>query len=234
MSRRPHPDFTRGYAYEVYTGRQGWQERSGGVTAIGAALKDTLTRAGAVVDLHGGVRRVPAAARERVSLNHGKKDKWGMPTLDIDMALRSERAASCGKDMEALRRRDAAGGRVAVASTATATRHIPAKCIHEMGTARMGRDPKTSVLNALQPVPRRAERVRHRRRLHGVDRVPEPVAHLHGADGARLRSRREGAAPERLVRRQVSECNARHWPVCAATRRISSEIQVKISGYIGH
>ena len=63
---------------------------------------------------------------------------------------------------------------------------VPGEVIHEMGTARMGRDPKTVVPERLQPVPRVEQRVRDRRLLHALQRLPEPVVHLHGAHRAGL------------------------------------------------
>ena len=53
----------------------------------------------------------------------------------------------------------------------TTTSYFPGMGIHEMGTARMGRDPKTSVLNAHNQVWDCAERVRHRRLVHDVGGV---------------------------------------------------------------
>ena len=60
--------------------------------------------------------------------------------------------------------------------------------IHEMGTARMGRDPTTSYLERLQPVARGVQPVRYRRRVHDVDRGAESVADLYGVDGTRRQS----------------------------------------------
>ena len=69
---------------------------------------------GAVVDLHGSVRRVPAAAREPgVAEPSRRRTKWGMPTLDIDMAYGPNELVM-RHDMEGSGRRDAAGGRVPV------------------------------------------------------------------------------------------------------------------------
>jgi hypothetical protein len=69
--------------------------------------------------------------------------------------------------------------------------YFPGMGIHEMGTARMGRDPKTSVLNANNQV-WDVGRVHHGRIVHDVGGLPEPVADLHGADGPRrgVRGRR--------------------------------------------
>ena len=141
----PHATFQRGFAYEVYTGRQGWQERAAGTT-IGAALKDALTRPGPwwlYMEAFGECLPRP---ENRVSLNHEKKDKWGMPTLDIDMTYGpNELAMRTDMEGSAVEMLQAAGFQSV--SGFNNPPH-PGEVIHEMGTARMGRDPKTSVLNA--------------------------------------------------------------------------------------
>ena len=84
-------------------------------------------------------------AENRVSLDPGKKDKWGLPLLVIDagfkeneMKMREQIKADAAEMLEVagfkkVRVFDEIGG-MGVG-------------VHEMGTARMGRDPKTSVLN---------------------------------------------------------------------------------------
>ena len=140
-----HPAFTRGFAYEVYSGRQGWLEQSG-ATTMGVALKETLTTPGPWWIYMEAFGECLPRPENRVSLNHDKKDTWGMPTLDIDMAFGSNELAM-RDDMEAS----------AVEMLRTAgfqsvsgfkNQPHPGEVIHEMGTARMGRDPKTSILNA--------------------------------------------------------------------------------------
>jgi len=141
----PFPKFSRGFAYEVYTGRQGWEDRAGG-SAIGAALKDSLTRPGPWWVYMEGYGECLPRLENRVSLNHDKRDKWGMPTLDIDMAYGSNELVM-REDMQAsaVEMLQAAGFQSV--SGFNQPPH-PGEVIHEMGTARMGRDPKTSVVNA--------------------------------------------------------------------------------------
>ncbi len=139
-----YPKFARGFAYEVYTGRQGWLEQSS--TSIGPALKDSLTRPGPWWIYMEAYGECLPRFGNCVSLNHDKKDKWGMPTLDIDMAFGTNEL-TMREDMEAsaVEMLQAAGFQ-----SVSGYRHPPhpGEVIHEMGTARMGRDPKTSVLNA--------------------------------------------------------------------------------------
>jgi choline dehydrogenase-like flavoprotein len=81
-----------------------------------------------------------------VTIDQTKKDKWGMPVVKIDCAT-GENEAMMRRDMQ-----------VDMAETLQAcgvkdvqvydAGSFPGMGIHEMGTARMGRDPKTSVLNS--------------------------------------------------------------------------------------
>ena len=82
----------------------------------------------------------------RVTIDAAKKDKWGLPVLAIDCAT---------GENERLMRRDMMNDMAETLAAAGMknVRTYDAECfpgmgIHEMGTARMGRDAKTSVLNA--------------------------------------------------------------------------------------
>lgn len=81
----------------------------------------------------------------KVTLNNDKTDKWGLPTLDIDCEFK-ENEMAMRKDMQqsAIEMLEAAGAKNVSGYDSMPP---PGHCIHEMGTARMGRDPKTSVLN---------------------------------------------------------------------------------------
>ena len=73
-------------------------------------------------------------------LNHDKKDQWGMPTLDIDCSWgENEDNMTLDAIEQAKAMMEAAGIRVTAAFD---NRQAPGLAIHEMGTARMGRDPK--------------------------------------------------------------------------------------------
>ena len=78
-------------------------------------------------------------------MNKDKKDKWGLPTLDIDCEFK-ENERIMRKDMmaSAAEMLEKAG----LKNVKTYDNDLaPGFCIHEMGTARMGKNPKTSVLN---------------------------------------------------------------------------------------
>jgi choline dehydrogenase-like flavoprotein len=84
--------------------------------------------------------------KNMVTLDRSKKDKYGLPILNFD-AIHRENETLMTKEMlsDAVEMFTAAGYRDV--STFTVKANVGAG-IHEMGTARMGRDPKTSVLNA--------------------------------------------------------------------------------------
>ena len=82
----------------------------------------------------------------RVTLDEAKRDAWGLPVLAID--------CETGEN-ERLMRRDMMNDMAEMLEAAGVSEvrvydniSFPGMGIHEMGTARMGRDPKTSVLNA--------------------------------------------------------------------------------------
>ncbi len=75
-----------------------------------------------------------------------KKDKWGLNTLSIDCEIKdNEKKMRVDMMQDAKEMLEAAG----INNVKTFDNdYYPGMGIHEMGTARMGRDPKTSVLNA--------------------------------------------------------------------------------------
>ena len=81
----------------------------------------------------------------KITLNKNVKDKWGLPVLDMDVSIR-ENEKKMREDMmnDAKEMLEAAG----VKNVHTYDwGYEVGMGIHEMGTARMGRDPKVSVLN---------------------------------------------------------------------------------------
>ena len=80
-----------------------------------------------------------------MSLNYNILDEWGLPTIDFDAKIK-ENEQKMREDM-----RDQAVAILKKAGYKNVNGHLgkalPGACIHEMGTARMGNNPKTSVLN---------------------------------------------------------------------------------------
>lgn len=137
-------DFIRGFGYQGGAGRLGWDREAPGV---GAARKTALTEPGPWGVRLGGFGEILPYADNRVTLNKAVKDKHGLPTLTFDVSIR-ENEKAMRKDMAS-----AAAEMLEAAGFKNVTPQAdgdygPGLGIHEMGTARMGRDPKTSVLNA--------------------------------------------------------------------------------------
>ncbi len=137
-------DYVRGFGYQGAGSRQGWN-RSVAELSIGAELKEALTEPGQWTMGIGGFGEILPYAENRVTLDKTKKDKWGLNVLAIDCELK-ENEKKMRKDMlnDALEMLEAAGVKNVKGREGDGT---PGRGIHELGTARMGNDPKTSVLN---------------------------------------------------------------------------------------
>ena len=112
-----------------------------------------------------------------------KKDKWGLPVLKIDCAT-GENERLMRKDMIDRHGGDARTGRRENVKTFDSG-SFPGMGIHEMGTARMGRDPKTSVFNAHNQVWDAPNVFVTDGSVHGFERLPESLADVHGAHRSR-------------------------------------------------
>jgi len=148
--KHQHPNFLRGYAYQGGAWRNGWG-RGQGMGGFGAEFKQSLIRDRGPwqFSLYGFGEMLPR--HENVAeLDPGLKDKWGIPALRISCAY-GENEKAQWKDMiqSATEMLEAAG---ATNIRPTNEDVAPGLVIHEMGTARMGRDPKTSVLNGWNQV----------------------------------------------------------------------------------
>jgi choline dehydrogenase-like flavoprotein len=137
-------DYVRGFGYQGAGSRQGWS-RNVAELSIGAELKDALTEPGQWSMGMGGFGEILPYAENRVTLDKTKKDKWGLNVLAIDCELK-ENEKKMRKDMvaDAIEMLEASGVKNVRAREGDGT---PGRGIHEMGTARMGLDAKTSVLN---------------------------------------------------------------------------------------
>ncbi|HTF20205.1 MAG TPA: GMC family oxidoreductase [Chryseolinea sp.] len=137
-------DFIRGFGYQGSASREGWS-RGVAEMSFGEELKKELTEPGPWrIGLTGFGECLPYSDN-RVVLNREKTDKYGMPTLSIDAEWKANEKA-----MRVDMRESAAEMLTAAGFKNVRTYDAPDNIglgIHEMGTARMGKDPKTSVLN---------------------------------------------------------------------------------------
>jgi len=142
-------EYLRGFGYQGSASRQDWS-RAVGELGIGGDFKDSIAEP--------GPWRIGATAFGEMLPNHAnvagidatRTDRWGLPVLKIDCEL-GENEALMRQDMmhDMAESLEAAGAsKVEISDRG----YAPGMGIHEMGTARMGRDPKTSVLNGWNQV----------------------------------------------------------------------------------
>ena len=137
-------DFLRGFGYQGGAGRDGWS-RAVAELGVGGKFKDAMSRPGGWSIGATAFGEMLPYHENRVWLDEERLDKWGMPVLAIDCEM---------KENEQLMRK-AMMDDMAEILEASGARNVhtwdggywPGMGIHEMGTARMGRDPATSVLN---------------------------------------------------------------------------------------
>jgi len=137
-------DYLRGFGYQGAASRGNWS-RSVAELSIGAAFKDALTEPGGWSIGMTGFGELLPYHENKITLDKSRKDKWGLPILAMDAELR-DNELKMRKDIvaEAKAMFEAAG--VKEIQTWDGGHEI-GDGIHEMGTARMGRDSGTSVLN---------------------------------------------------------------------------------------
>lgn len=138
-------DYLRGFGYQGGASRQGWGREIAELN-IGGAFKDAISEPGSWTMGMGGFGEMIPIHENQITLDKTKKDKWGLNILAIDVELReNEKKMRIDMQNDAKEMLEAAGVKNVHSWDGDGT---PGRGIHEMGTARMGRDPKTSVLNA--------------------------------------------------------------------------------------
>ena len=137
-------DYLRGFGYQGGGTREGFN-RSAEELSIGANLKDALTEPGAWSMNIGGFGETLPYHDNFVTLDKSKKDKWGLNVLSMDIEFK-DNEKKMRKDMlaDAIEMLEAAGVKHVTGRDGDGTL---GRGIHEMGSARMGLSPKTSVLN---------------------------------------------------------------------------------------
>ncbi len=137
-------DYVRGFGYQGSGTRQGWKHDVAEFS-IGGEFKDAMTEPGGWTVGMGGFGEMLPDPTNKVTLDKTVKDKWGLNVLNIDCELK-DNEKKMRKDIlaDAQEMLEKAGVKNVQGREGDGT---PGRGIHEMGTARMGRDPKTSVLN---------------------------------------------------------------------------------------
>ncbi len=137
-------DYLRGFGYQGGASREGWSREVAELN-IGAGYKEAITEPGGWTIGATGFGEILPYHENKISLDANRKDKWGLPVLAMDAEL---------KENELKMRKDIVAEFKAMLEVAGVknihTRdegHAMGHGIHEMGTARMGKESKTSVLN---------------------------------------------------------------------------------------
>ncbi|MGH7679752.1 MAG: GMC oxidoreductase [Gemmatimonadaceae bacterium] len=163
FGRRPNPSYIpryrnlfgdkrpylRGFGYEGGAGREGWS-RGVAELGVGGVFKERLSEPGQwTIGATAFGEMLPNHANT-VTLDPQRKDKWGLPVLKIDCSI---------GENELLMRKDMANDMAEMLEACGVkdvetydNEYFPGMGIHEMGTARMGRDPRSSVLNGRNQV----------------------------------------------------------------------------------
>ena len=138
-------DFTRGYGYQGGASRGNWSD-SIAEMAYGAAFKEAVTTPGDWRLGLGGFGEILPYHDNKMTLDYEKLDQWGLPTVTFDATIK-ENELNMRKDMQqqAVEMLENAGFKDVRGYDGD---YAIGLGIHEMGSARMGRDRKTSVLNA--------------------------------------------------------------------------------------
>jgi choline dehydrogenase-like flavoprotein len=136
--------YTRGFAYEVYASRTEWT-RGYNSPGTGGDWKDLLSEPGDWQAAMYAYGECLPNYKNQVLLDETKKDKWGLPVLTIEMEFGENEKAMRSDMINDAKEMLSSANPMWVSEINDPS--IPGISIHEMGTARMGNDPKTSVLN---------------------------------------------------------------------------------------
>ncbi|MFL6215405.1 MAG: GMC oxidoreductase [Blastocatellia bacterium] len=143
-----HPDFIRGYGFEGGSGTQMFPYNAFDTPGFGKGYKKAVREyAGAFIEM-GAFGEVLSRYENHVDLDPEVADKWGVPALRFHYKF-SDNEHKMAKDMAATAQEmmEAAGIEIIGVNRTVLTEGWS---IHELGTARMGTDPKASVLNQFQ------------------------------------------------------------------------------------
>lgn len=148
-SETEQKDFLRGYGYQGGGGRGNWEDNIAEL-GYGAELKENLLKPGGWSLGLGGFGETLPYHENKMTLDYDKLDEWGLPTVTFDAEWK-ENEYKMRKDMikqaeEMLK--NAGFTDIQTFDNVAA----PGIGIHEMGTARMGREPETSVLNEFNQI----------------------------------------------------------------------------------
>ena len=142
-------DFLRGYGYQGGAGRGDWSDAIAEFS-YGSEFKNAMLNPGKWNVGMGGFGEVLPYHENRMYLNYDKIDQWGLPKIVFDAEFKdNEKKMKEDWKVQAAEMLENAGCKNVNVFDSNAP---IGKGIHEMGTARMGHDPKTSILNKYNQV----------------------------------------------------------------------------------
>ena len=137
-------DFVRGFGYQGSASRKNWAREIAELN-VGSEFKDALAEPGGWRIGATGFGEILPYHENKISLDKNRKDKWGLPVLSMDAEIKeNEMKMRTAIKQELKEMFEAAGVKNIIEYDLG---HAIGHGIHEMGTARMGLDSKTSVLN---------------------------------------------------------------------------------------
>lgn len=145
LANETENEYLRGYGFQGEGSRTSWTRALGG-TDYGTELKESLRQPGAwYLTLHAFGEHLPREENQ-ITLHPSETDALGIPQVHIDVRYTdNEMAMRKAMKADAIAMLEAAG---AIEVNEFDSPPVPGHCIHEMGGARMGSDPATSVLNS--------------------------------------------------------------------------------------
>ena len=147
--KEPKSSFLRGYSFQGSASRTDWRDAIKEMS-YGKDFKDRLLKPGPwTIGLTGFGECLPYH-ENKMMLNYDKKDQWGLPTVTFDAEFKeNEWRMRTDMKQEAIKMLELAGFENVEGFDSN---FYLGHAIHEMGTARMGHDPKTSVLNKFNQI----------------------------------------------------------------------------------
>jgi choline dehydrogenase-like flavoprotein len=141
-----HPDFLRGYGIQASSQKGMLPPFMKNMPGFGAQMKKLIRESDAPANFWmGAFGEMLPRETNRVTINKNKKDAWGIPVAHIDCQYSdNERAMAKDQFATLTEMAEAAGFKITGGNPNLVN---PGLCIHEVGTARMGNDAKSSVLN---------------------------------------------------------------------------------------
>lgn len=142
-------NYLRGFGYQGGAGRDGWGRNIPELN-IGGDFKDALAEPGAWSMGIGGFGETLPYHENKITLDKTKTDKWGLNILAMDIEFKdNEQRMRIDMKNDAIEMLTIAGVKNVTGWVGDGTL---GRGIHEMGSARMGRDAKTSVLNGYNQI----------------------------------------------------------------------------------